>query len=156
MSCKQRHWDKSNVQQTTCLSKERHINHRLCIGEQKHSSTCIYSTFILWHQRPDGSTKNNFYNPGGRCRIIRLGGCSARGPKDAYMNTKKSHTLRRGQGQELQVRSDVTWNHISDMRWVFCQGALVTACAVLWRLRNCRIHHHHALSYKLPQSIYYI
>jgi len=44
----------------------------------------------------------------------------------------------------------------SDMRWAFCQGALVTACAVLWRLRNCRIHHHHALSYKLPQSIYYI
>ena len=25
----------------------------------------------------------------------------------------------------------------------FCQGPLVTACAVLWRHRYCRIHHHH-------------
>jgi len=29
------------------------------------------------------------------------------------------------------------------MRQVFCEGALVMACAVLWRCRNCRIHHHH-------------
>src|SRR6218665_2988957 len=29
------------------------------------------------------------------------------------------------------------------MRRIFCQGALVTACAVLWRRRNCHIHHHH-------------
>src|SRR6218665_1125413 len=34
-------------------------------------------------------------------------------------------------------------NHISDMRQVFCEGALVTACAVLWRRRNCIHHHHH-------------
>src|SRR6218665_3792235 len=29
------------------------------------------------------------------------------------------------------------------MRWVFCQGAVVTACALLWRRINCRIHYHH-------------
>src|SRR6218665_1756714 len=30
-----------------------------------------------------------------------------------------------------------------DMRHGICQGALVTACAVLRHRRNCRFHHHH-------------
>ena len=46
--------------------------------------------------------------------------------------------------------------HIADMGHVFCQGALVMACAVSWCRGNCHVHEqHHPLPFTdIVPSVY--